>query len=133
MREQTILVADDQMFIRRIISDYLENANYHVMEAKNGREALELFLANQQTIDLILLDIMMPEMDGLEVCERIRDISSVPVIMLTASDDDNNEIRGLRLGVDEYMKKPFDNKELVQLVNRLLGNSNAQDQTVMNL
>lgn len=133
MREQTILVADDQMFIRRIISDYLENANYHVMEAKNGREALKLFLANQQTIDLILLDIMMPEMDGLEVCERIRDISSVPVIMLTASDDDNNEIRGLRLGVDEYMKKPFDNKELVQLVNRLLGNSNAQDQTVMNL
>ncbi len=133
MREQTILIADDQMFIRRIISDYLENANYHVMEAKNGREALEFFCANQQTIDLVILDIMMPEMDGLEVCERIRDISSVPVIMLTASDDDNNEIKGLRLGVDEYMKKPFDNKELVQLVNRLLGNSNMQNQNVINL
>lgn len=133
MREQTILIADDQMFIRRIISDYLENENYHVMEAKNGREALELFCANQQTIDLVILDIMMPELDGLEVCERIRDISSVPVIMLTASDDDNNEIKGLRLGVDEYMKKPFDNKELVQIVNRLLGNSNTQNQNVMNL
>ena len=133
MREQTVLVVDDQMFIRRIISDYLENANYHVMEAKNGREALDLFFANQQAIDLIILDIMMPEIDGLEVCERIRDISSVPVIMLTASDDDSNEIKGLRLCLDEYMKKPFDNKELVQIVNRLLGNSNVQDQNVMNL
>lgn len=133
MQEQTILVVDDQMFIRRIISDYLESANYRVMEAKNGREALDLFWANQSEISLIILDIMMPEPDGLEVCEQIREVSSVPIILLTASDDDSNEIRGLRLGVDEYMKKPFDNKELVQIVNRLLGTTNAQDQTVINL
>ncbi len=133
MREQTILVVDDQMFIRRIISDYLEAANYHVMEAKNGREALDIFFSEKSDIDLIILDIMMPEIDGLEVCEQIRDISSIPIIMLTASDDDCNELKGLRLGVDEYMKKPFDNKELVEIVNRLLGNPNTQGQNVINL
>lgn len=133
MKEQTVLVVDDQMFIRRIISDYLENANYHVIEAKNGREALEVFFENPSSVHLVVLDIMMPEIDGLEVCERIRDISAVPIIMLTASDDDSNELRGLRLGVDEYMKKPFDGKELVQTVNRLLGNPNSSEQNVMNI
>lgn len=133
MKEQTVLVVDDQMFIRRIISDYLENANYHVIEAKNGREALDFFFENPSSVHLVVLDIMMPEIDGLEVCEQIRDISAVPIIMLTASDDDSNELRGLRLGVDEYMKKPFDGKELVQTVNRLLGNPNGSEQNIMNI
>lgn len=133
MKEQTVLVVDDQMFIRRIISDYLENANYHVIEAKNGREALDFFFENSSSVHLVVLDIMMPEIDGLEVCEQIRDISAVPIIMLTASDDDSNELRGLRLGVDEYMKKPFDGKELVQTVNRLLGNPNGSEQNIMNI
>lgn len=101
-----VLVVDDEKRIRKIIGDYLKNEGHSVIEAENGKKALEAFYMNND-IDLILLDVMMPEKNGWEVCSQIRSESDVPVIFLTALGEDHDEIKGLDLGADDYISKPF--------------------------
>ena len=109
-----ILVVDDEARYQRLLEANLRTDNYEVITASNGREAIEIF--SSQPIDLLLLDVMMPELDGFETCERIREYSSVPIIMLTAKGDEKDRVRGLDLGADDYVTKPFSATELLARV-----------------
>lgn len=113
-----ILIVEDQAEIRNILEKYLYNEGYNVLIAKDGFEALNQF--NNKTIHLILLDIMMPGIDGFEVLKEIRRISEVPVIMLTARQEEIDRVKGFNIGVDDYVVKPFSSKELMLRIRRLL-------------
>ena len=117
--KKKILIADDEMRMRILISDFLINEGYEIIEASDGKEALEKF-TNEPTIHLVILDIMMPYLTGWEVCEEIRKISKVPIIMLTAKNAENDELFGFKKGTDEYIKKPFSPSILVARVNALM-------------
>ena len=114
-----ILVADDETRMRILISDFLTNEGYEIIEAADGKEAIEKFFKDT-SIHLVILDIMIPYFNGLEVCEEIRKISRVPIIMLTAKVSENDELFGFRKGTDEYIKKPFSPSILVARVNALI-------------
>ncbi|MBE5848029.1 MAG: response regulator transcription factor [Lachnospiraceae bacterium] len=114
-----ILVVDDESRMRKLVRDFLTKAGYEVLEAENGKTATDLFF-DRQDIALILLDVMMPQMDGWEVCRQIRTYSKVPIIMLTAKSDERDELLGFELGVDEYITKPFSPKILVARVEAIL-------------
>ncbi len=114
-----ILVVDDESRMRKLVKDFLAKSNYEVIEASNGEEAVDLFM-QYKDISLIILDVMMPMMDGWEVCKEIRRDSKVPIIMLTAKADEHDELRGFELGVDEYISKPFSPKILVARVEAIL-------------
>lgn len=114
-----ILVVDDESRMRKLVRDFLTRNDYEVIEAGDGSEALDLFF-EEKNIDLILLDVMMPKLDGWEVCKEIRAYSKVPIIMLTAKADEKDELQGFRLGVDEYISKPFSPKILVARVEAIL-------------
>jgi DNA-binding response OmpR family regulator len=114
-----ILIADDEARMRRLVADFLKKAGYETAEAGNGRKALEL-ITESTDIDLVILDVMMPEYDGWAVCREIRKISRVPIIMLTARGEEADELFGFELGVDEYISKPFSPKILVARVQALL-------------
>ena len=116
--KQKILIADDDSNISELISLYLMKEGYDTQKAKDGREVLKLFQSYNP--DLIILDIMMPEMDGYEVCREIRKTASTPIIMLTAKGETFDKVLGLELGADDYMVKPFDTKELVARVKAVL-------------
>lgn len=124
MKERKILIADDESRIRKLVKDFLVREGYKVLEAENGEQALDIFYADKE-IDLILLDIMMPKMDGWEVCREIRKESKVPIIMLTAKTDERDEQLGFDLGVDDYISKPFSPKILVARVEAILRRSGA--------
>lgn len=113
-----ILFADDEKNMRRLVSDYLKKEDFEVIEAENGREALEKFEEN--SINLAILDVMMPELDGWTVLRKIRDISNIPVLMLTARSEEYDELFGFELGADDYVTKPFSPKILVARVKKLL-------------
>ena len=110
-----ILMVDDEERMRKLVKDFLTNKGFSVVEGGDGEEALEIFFA-QKDIALILLDVMMPKMDGWEVLKTIRKYSKVPVIMLTARSEERDELQGFSLGVDEYISKPFSPKILVARV-----------------
>ncbi len=114
-----ILVVDDESRMRKLVRDFLVKSGYTVLEAGDGRTALDLFFA-QKDIAMVILDVMMPEMDGWQVCREIRQYSKVPVIMLTAKSDEQDELMGFELGVDEYISKPFSPKILVARVEAIL-------------
>lgn len=114
-----ILVVDDESRMRKLVKDFLTKKGYEVIEAGDGSEALERFFENQD-IALIILDIMMPKLDGWQVCREIRAVSKVPIIMLTARTDERDELQGFELGVDEYIAKPFSPKILVARVEAIL-------------
>ncbi len=116
----TILVVDDEQRMRTLIKDFLVKKDYEVIEAKDGEEALEVFNERPDTIDLILLDVMMPKLDGWSVLRQIRQTSKVPIIMLTARGEEQDELFGFELGVDEYIAKPFSPKILVARVEAIL-------------
>ena len=116
--KQRILIADDDANIAELISLYLTKEGYDTQKARDGREALSLF--HSYNPDLIILDIMMPEMDGYEVCREVRKTSQTPIIMLTAKGETFDKVLGLELGADDYMVKPFDTKELVARVKAVL-------------
>lgn len=117
-----ILVVDDESRMRKLVRDFLTRSNYEVVEAQDGAQALDLFFADHD-ISLIILDVMMPHMDGWEVCREIRAYSKVPIIMLTAKTDERDELQGFQLGVDEYITKPFSPKILVARVEAVLRRS----------
>ena len=119
-----ILVVDDEARMRKLVKDFLANKGFYVEEAGDGEEAVDKFFA-QKDIALVLLDVMMPKMDGWEVLKTIRKYSQVPVIMLTARSEERDELQGLSLGVDEYISKPFSPKILVARVEAILRRSNA--------
>ena len=119
MAVQKILVVDDEARMRKLVSDFLVREGYEVLEAANGEEAMDLFYADKEIV-LIILDVMMPRMDGWQVLREIRESSQVPVIMLTARTDERDELKGFDLGVDEYVTKPFSPRTLVARVNAIL-------------
>ena len=119
MEDIKILVVDDEARMRKLVKDFLSIKGYIVLEAQDGEEALKVFDANKD-VKLILLDVMMPKMDGFEVLEAIRQYSKVPVIMLTARSEERDELEGYKLGVDEYITKPFSPKILVARVEAVL-------------
>ena len=119
MEKSKILVVDDEMRMRKLVRDFLVKKDYTVLEAEDGEEALNLFYA-EKDIALIILDVMMPRIDGWEVCREIRRESKVPIIMLTARGDERDELMGFDLGVDEYISKPFSPKILVARVEAIL-------------
>ena len=123
MNRLKILVVDDESRMRKLVKDFLVKQNYEVIEAGDGSEALDMFFANQETA-LIILDVMMPKMDGWQVCKEIRNYSKVPIIMLTARADERDELQGFQLGVDEYIAKPFSPKILVARVEAILRRTN---------
>src|SRR5690625_848556 len=118
-----ILVVDDEERIRRLLRMYLEREDYIIEEAENGSEALDLALKNDY--DVILLDIMMPEMDGIEVCKELRKEKTTPVIMLTAKWEEANLVQGLEIGADDYIVKPFSPREVVLRVKAILRRSTS--------
>ena len=123
MERLKILVVDDEARMRKLVKDFLVKSSYDVMEAEDGSQALDIFY-EQKDIALIILDVMMPKLDGWEVCREIRQYSRVPVIMLTAKSDERDELLGFQLGVDEYISKPFSPKILVARVEAILRRTN---------
>ena len=119
MSQMKILVVDDESRMRKLVKDFLAKEGYLVIEAEDGAEALDLFYA-QKDISLIILDVMMPKIDGWQVCREIREHSQVPIIMLTARAEERDELQGFSLGVDEYISKPFSPKVLVARVGAIL-------------
>ena len=124
MEKLKILVVDDETRMRKLVKDFLVKQNYEVLEAGDGEAALELFF-EQKDIALVILDVMMPKMDGWEACREIRRYSQVPIIMLTAKSDEKDELLGFEMGVDEYISKPFSPKILVARVEAILRRTNA--------
>ena len=123
MERLKILVVDDESRMRKLVRDFLIKSNYEVIEAEDGAQAVDLFF-EQKDIALVILDVMMPKMDGWQVCKEIRGYSKVPIIMLTAKSDERDELQGFELGVDEYISKPFSPKILVARVEAILRRTN---------
>lgn len=119
MEKRKVLVVDDESRMRKLVRDFLVKQDYEVLEAGDGEEALDLFY-EQKDIALVILDVMMPKMDGWEVCREIRKNSKVPIIMLTAKSDERDELLGFELGVDEYISKPFSPKILTARVDAII-------------
>lgn len=133
---KTIMIVEDEDRLREILKDYFEEEGFRIIEACNGREAIEKFEKNK--VDLMLLDIMMPEIDGMTVCKRIRRNSDVPIIIITAKSEDDDKILGFELGADEYVTKPFSPKVLVARTKALLkrvqplnGNGTNKEESLM--
>lgn len=119
-----ILIAEDEANFRKLIGEYLKSEGYEFVEAKNGKEAIEIFhSANASEFDAVLLDVMMPIIDGWSVCRTIRETSEVPIIMLTARGEEYDKLFGFELGVDDYMVKPFSPKELMARLKALIRRS----------
>lgn len=123
MERMKVLVVDDESRMRKLVKDFLVKNQYEVIEAEDGGQALDIFY-EQKDIALIILDVMMPKVDGWEVLREIRQYSKVPVIMLTARSDERDELQGFKLGVDEYISKPFSPKILVARVEAILRRTN---------
>ncbi|AYB44193.1 response regulator transcription factor [Paenibacillus lautus] len=123
---KTIMIVEDEHILREIIKDYLLEEGYEVLEADDGRKALALF--QEHELDLIILDIMLPELDGWSVCKRIRKLSNVPIIMLTARSDEDDTLMGFELGADDYVTKPYSPPILLARAKRLLGSRQIQEQ-----
>ena len=127
-----VLVVDDEAGMRKLVRDFLTVKGFLVVEAGDGEEAIDIFF-EQKDIALILLDVMMPKMDGWEVCRTIRKYSQVPIIMLTARGEEQDELQGFSLGVDEYISKPFSPKILVARVEAILRRSSTMSQEVIDV
>ncbi|MTI81642.1 MAG: response regulator transcription factor [Firmicutes bacterium] len=130
---EKILFADDEQKIRQVVLMYLKKEGYDVVAAADGKEAIELY--NREKMDMVILDVMMPEMDGIQVCQEIRKKSQVPIIMLTARNDEIDRVLGLEMGADDYIGKPFSPREFtarVKAVLRRSGQADKAEQTTIN-
>lgn len=132
MEKIKVLVVDDESRMRKLVKDFLIRQNYEVIEAENGEQAVDIFFEDKE-ISLIILDVMMPKMDGWQTCREIRQYSKVPIIMLTAKSDERDELQGFELGVDEYISKPFSPKILVARVNAILRRANALEEEALEI
>ena len=132
MESLKVLVVDDESRMRKLVKDFLSVKGFQVIEAADGEEAVDIFF-NQKDISLILLDVMMPRMDGWEVLKTIRQYSQVPIIMLTARAEERDELQGFELGVDEYISKPFSPKILTARVEAILRRSKVAVSEVINV
>jgi len=121
---KTILVVEDEAKIRDVLVSYLKQDGYKLLEAETGQQALHI--VRNRTVDFVILDLMLPDTDGEDVCKSIRQINSVPILMLTAKVSKNNKLRGLSLGADDYLTKPFDPREVVARVRAILRRSDDQ-------
>ncbi len=130
MNNVTVLVVDDESRMRKLIKDFLVQKEFSVLEAEDGEKALEIYQENQKEIELILLDVMMPKLDGWSVLRQIRQESKVPIIMLTARGEEQDELFGFELGVDEYISKPFSPKILVARVEAILNRTRGSKNEV---
>lgn len=131
METKKILVVDDESRMRKLVRDFLVKSGYLVIEASNGKEAMDRFYEHKDIV-LIILDVMMPGMNGWEVCREIRTTSKVPIIMLTALGDEKDELKGFELGIDEYISKPFSPKILVARVEAILRRSwNKEEDNIL--
>lgn len=130
MSDRKILIVDDESRIRKLIKDYLRRSGYEVLEALDGEEALSIFYKTKD-ISLIILDVMMPKIDGWEVLKEIRESSKVPIIMLTAKGEEEDELNGYSLGADEYVSKPFSPKVLVARVEAVLRRSAGEEAAIL--
>lgn len=125
-----VLVVDDESRMRKLVRDFLVKSNFDVLEAGDGEQAVDIFF-REKDIALIVLDVMMPKMDGWQVCREIRAYSKVPIIMLTARADEQDELLGFQLGVDEYISKPFSPKILVARIEAILRRTNPKGQETL--
>ncbi|BBF42028.1 chemotaxis regulator - transmits chemoreceptor signals to flagelllar motor components CheY [Lachnospiraceae bacterium KM106-2] len=132
MDKLKVLVVDDESRMRKLVKDFLIRDGYDVLEAENGEEAVDIFFSTKD-ISLIILDVMMPKLDGWGVCREIRQYSKVPIIMLTAKSDERDELLGFELGIDEYISKPFSPKILVARVGAVLRRTNQADTEVIDI
>jgi two-component system response regulator ResD len=132
MDKLKILVVDDESRMRKLVKDFLGKKNFEVLEAENGEVAVDIFFETKD-IALVILDVMMPKMDGWQVCREIRQYSKVPIIMLTAKSDEKDELLGFELGVDEYISKPFSPKILVARVEAILRRTNVLDEDTIEI
>ena len=130
MESTTILIIDDELRMRKLIKDFLVKEGYSTLEAKDGEEAIEVFENSKNKIGLVLLDVMMPKIDGWTVLREIRKDSNVPVIMLTARGEEHDELFGFELGVDEYISKPFSVKILMARIEAILKRINGDKKKV---
>lgn len=130
MNDVTVFIVDDELRMRKLIKDFLMQKNYKILEAGDGEEALKVFEENQNKISVILLDVMMPKLDGWSVLRQIRQTSKVPIIMLTARGEEQDELFGFELGVDEYISKPFSPKILVARVEALLKRTKPEEKEI---
>ena len=130
MENITVLIVDDEARMRKLIKDFLSKKDFKTLEAGDGEEALEVFEENKEKINLILLDVMMPKVDGWTVLRKIRNESKVPVIMLTARGEEQDELFGFELGVDEYISKPFSPKILVARIEAILKRINGVKESI---
>ena len=128
--DKCILIVDDESRMRKLIKDFLTAKGYKILEAEDGEKALQVFEQNSEEIDLILLDVMMPKLDGWSVLRQIRQTSKVPIIMLTARGEEQDELFGFELGVDEYISKPFSPKILVARVEAILKRTQGETKEV---
>ena len=126
MEQLKVMIVDEESRMRKLVKDFLRREGYEVVEAEDGEQAVDIFFKNPK-IDLILLDVMMPKLDGWQVCETIRQYSKVPIIMLTAKDSERDELRGFDLGVDEYISKPFSPKILMARIGAILRRANVTE------
>jgi len=129
MDDITVLVVDDEVRMRKLVCDFLQKQGYHSLEAEDGEQALDLFFGTK-SIDLVLLDVMMPKMDGWQVCKEIRQYSKVPIIMLTARGEERDELLGFKLGVDEYISKPFSPKILMARIDAILRRAGQSEESL---
>lgn len=127
MEEIKILVVDDESRMRKLVCDFLQKRGYRTYEAENGEQAVDLFF-EKKDVNLIILDVMMPKMDGWQTCREIRQYSKVPIIMLTAKGEEKDELLGFQLGVDEYISKPFSPKILMARVDAILRRSGSAEE-----
>ena len=128
--DKWILIVDDESRMRKLIKDFLTAKGYSILEAEDGEIALQVFEQNSEKIDLILLDVMMPKLDGWSVLRQIRQTSQIPIIMLTARGEEQDELFGFELGVDEYISKPFSPKILVARVEAILKRTQGEQKEV---
>ncbi len=132
MDKLKILVVDDESRMRKLVKDFLVRKNYEVIEAENGEQAVDIFFSKKD-VSLIILDVMMPKLDGWQVCREIRQYSKVPIIMLTAKGDEKDELLGFELGVDEYISKPFSPKILVARVEAVLRRTTVSEEETIEI
>jgi len=132
VENKTVLIVDDERNIRILLKDFLEKEGFVVLEAQDGRQALEIFTEKCEELDFILLDVMLPELDGWTVCREIRKQSNVPIVMLTARSEDFDEVHGLEIGADDYVKKPVKPTTLIARINALFRRTEREEsKTIM--